>query len=122
MTLDQVKEQLQAQYQIENFIDLSLFDQLPTGRLYSQLRRCHKTVFADNERVVFVIANNLKKTYTDQPNDIVTVLQQYIQHHDIPHFFIIVLSNINDISQQLNYVHKMYNPQEKISITHRMYD
>lgn len=122
MNIEEVKTQLNDKYQIENFIDLSEFDNLPTGRLYSKLRRCHKVEFADNERVVFVIPNNLKKSYIDQPYDIVTVLQQYIQHHDIPHFFIIVLSNSLDIPEQLEYVRKMYNPQEQIPISHILYD
>lgn len=122
MNIEEVKTQLNDKYQIENFIDLSEFDSLPTGRLYSKLRQCHKIEFADNERVVFVIPNNLKKTYTDQPYDIVTVLQQYIQHHDIPHFFIIVLSDSADMPEQLEYVRKMYNPQEQIPILHILYD
>lgn len=121
MTLDAVKAELQAQYRIENFITLRDYDLLPTGRLYTQLRRCHKVVFDDDERIVFV-AENLKRTYKDQPCDIITALQQYIQHHDIPHFFIMVLTNIEDMPEQLDYVHKKYNPQEVVPMAHIRYD
>lgn len=122
MSLERVKHQLQRQYQIDNFIDLVEFDNLPTGKLYTALRKLHKDVFKDNERVVFVADNSLKKTFTDQPRDIITVLQQYIQAHDIPHFFVIVVSNIDTIGAELIYVHQLYNKQEETPITHIYYE
>lgn len=122
MTLDEVKARLQKRYQIENFIDLAEFDNLPTGRLYSALRKCHKIEFADNERLVFVAGSPLKKTFEDQPHDIITVLQQYLQHHDIPHFFVIVLSNIPTMKTELKYVHSTYNAREPEAILHLKYE
>ena len=122
MSLERIKHQLQRQYQIENFIDLAEFDELPAARLYSQLRKCHKPVFSDNERLVFVAMHPLKKTYDDQPHDIITTLQQYIQHHDIPHFFVVVISNIASIGEELKYAHKIYNRQETEPVTYIYYD
>lgn len=121
MTLDAVKQQLQGQYQIENFIDLADFDQLPTGKLYTALRKLHKDVFNDNERVVFVADASLKKTFADVPHDIIITLQQYIQAHDIPHFFVIVVSNINTIGTELMYVHQKHNKQEEYPIPYIEY-
>ena len=118
MILDRVKHRLQTQYQIDNFIDLTEFDQLPKGRLYTALRRLHKEVFADNERVVFVACGNLKKSYGDQPHDIIIALQEYVQHHDIPHFFIIVITNLASVPEELEYVRKRYNPQEELPMSH----
>lgn len=122
MSLEKVKHQLQRQYQIDHFIDLAEFDQLPRGRLYTALRKLHKPVFADNERVVFVANSGLKKSFNDQPHDIIIALQEYIQHYDIPHFFIIVLTNNESIPTELEYVRKRYNPQESNTILHILYE
>jgi len=122
MTLDGIKQQLHVQYQIDTFIDLSEYDHLPKGKLYTALRKLHKEVFADNERIVFIADKSLKKSFNDQPHDIITVLQQYIQHHDIPHFFVIVISNIESMANNLSYVQKLYNTQEVSSIECIYYD
>lgn len=122
MTLDGIKQQLHVQYQIDTFIDLSEYDHLPKGKLYTALRKLHKEVFADNERIVFIADKSLKKSFNDQPHDIITVLQQYIQHHDIPHFFVIVISNIESMANSLSYVQKLYNTQEVSSIECIYYD
>lgn len=122
MTLERIKQRLQIQYQIDNFIDLAEFDNLPTGKLYTALRRLHKEVFADNERVVFVASRPLKKSYGDQPHDILISLQGYVQHHDIPHFFIIVVTNIDSLPGELEYVRAKYNPQETLPMTHIFYE
>jgi len=122
MILERIKHRLQTQYQIDNFIDLTEFDNLPKGKLYTALRKLHKEVFADNERVVFVATGPLKKSYADQPHDILISLQGYVQHHDIPHFFIIVVTNIESIPAELEYVRKKYNPQEELPMTHVLYE
>lgn len=122
MILERVKHRLQTQYQIDHFIDLAEFDQLPRGKLYTALRRLHKPVFADNERVVFVATGPLKKTYADQPHDIIIALQEYVQHHDIPHFFVIVVTDKAAIPEELEYVRRMYNPQEQLPMPHILYD
>jgi hypothetical protein len=122
MTLDGIKQQLRAQYQIDTFVDLLEYDHLPKGKLYTALRRLHKAVFADNERIVFIANKSLKKSFNDQPHDIITVLQQYIQHHDIPHFFVIVISNIKSMPNDLSYVQKLYNTQEVSPIECIYYD
>lgn len=122
MILERVKHRLQTQYQIDNFINLTEFDNLPQGKLYTALRRLHKEVFADNERVVFVATSPLKKSYADQPHDILISLQGYVQHHDIPHFFIIVVTNIESIPAELEYVRKKYNPHEELPMTHILYE
>jgi hypothetical protein len=122
MILERIKQKLHAQYQIDNFIDLSEYDHLPKGKLYTALRKLHKEVFADNERIVFIANTSLKKSFDDQPHDIITILQQYIQHHDIPHFFVIIISNIRSMTEDLLYVQKLYNMQEVIPIECIYYD
>lgn len=122
MILERIKHRLQTQYQIDNFIDLTEFDNLPTGKLYTALRRLHKEVFADNERVIFVANQPLKKSYADLPHDILISLQGYVQHHDIPHFFIIVVTNIKSVPEELEYVRKRYNPQEELPMNHILYE
>jgi hypothetical protein len=117
MTLDSIKQQLRAQYQIVDFVDLQEYDQLPEGHLYTKIKTCHKDRYEDSERLVFVAPKTLKQSYSDQPCDILITLQKYVQHKDIPHFFIIVLSNIDSIKNDLDYVHKKYNPKEIDSVT-----
>lgn len=122
MILARIKHRLQTQYQIDNFIDLTEFDNLPKGKLYTALRRLHKEVFADNERVVFVANQPLKKSYADLPHDIIISLQEYVQHHDIPHFFIIVVTDIKLLPEELEFVRKRYNPQEELPMNHILYE
>jgi hypothetical protein len=122
MSLEKLKQDLQKQYQVINFVDLSDYDHLPKGKLYTALRKLHKKQFNDNERIIFIASESLKKSFADQPHDVITILQQYIQHHDIPHFFVIVLSNIKSIAQDLLYVQQLYNAQEVNSIGCIYYD
>lgn len=117
MTFNEVKLGLQQTYQLVDFVDLQEYDQLPTGKLYTRLQKMHKDAFADNERIVFIAPVTLKRSFSDEPCDILIVLQKYIQQHDIPHFFIIVVSNIQSIEHDLDYVHKKYNPKEVDAIT-----
>jgi hypothetical protein len=122
MTLDSIKQQLRAQYQIVDFVDLQEYDQLPEGHLYTKIKTCHKDRFEDNERIVFVATSALKRSYADQPCDILITLQKYIQQKDIPHFFIIMLSDVDSIRSDLDYIHKKYNPKEIDSITFVCYN
>jgi hypothetical protein len=122
MSLEKLKQNLQQQYQVINFVDLLEYDHLPKGRLYTALRKLHKKEFNNNERIIFIASDSLKKSFADQPHDIITILQQYIQHHDIPHFFVIVLSNIKSIAQDLMYVQRLYNTQEVNPIECIYYD
>lgn len=122
MTLNSIKQQLRARYQIVDFVDLQEYDQLPEGHLYTKIKTCHKDRFEDSERLVFVAPTTLKQSYSDQPCDILITLQKYVQNKDIPHFFIIVLSNIDSIKNDLDYVHKKYNPKEIDSITFMCYN
>lgn len=122
MTLDSIKQQLHAQYQIVDFVDLQEYDQLPEGHLYTKIKTCHKDRFEDNERIVFVAPSTLKRSYADEPYDILITLQKYIQHKDIPHFFIIIIADAESIGSDLNYIHKKYNPKEIDSITFMCYN
>ena len=117
MNLEKIKQELQQTYQLVDFINLQEYDHLPTGRLYTTLQKIHKEAFANNERIVFIAPSTLKKSFRDEPCDILITLQKYIQNHDIPHFFIIIASNIESIDQELDYIHKKYNPKEVDAIT-----
>lgn len=118
MTLDEIKKQLQKTYQILQFIDLADFDPDQRGRLYNCLRRIRRPAFNEHERIVFIASKNLTKTYNDQPHNMITVLQQTVQTHDIPHYFCLVVSDIESIDADLEYVRSKYNPQEKLAICH----
>jgi hypothetical protein len=118
MTLDEAKSSLLLQYQIDHFIDLKQFEPDLKGQLYNCLRKIRKESFTDQERIVFVAQRPLIKSYADQPHDVISMLEQNIQHHDIAHFFLIVLSNIDTIAEELEYVRAKYNPQENIPMAH----
>ena len=118
MTLDEAKSSLLLQYQISHFIDLKQFEPDLKGQLYNCLRKIRKESFADQERIVFVAQRPLIKSYADQPHDVISMLEKNIQHHDIPHFFVIVLSDIDTIAEELEYVRAIYNPQETLPMAH----
>lgn len=118
MTLDEAKSTLLLQYQIDHFVDVKQFEPDLKGRLYNCLRKIRKESFADQERIVFVAQRPLIKSYVDQPHDVISLLEKNIQHHDIPHFFLIVLSDIDTIAEELEYVRAKYNPQETLPIAH----
>ena len=118
MILERIKHRLQTQYQIDHFIDLKQFDPNLKGRLYNCLRKVRKESFANHERIVFVAQQPLVKSYADQPHDVISLLQQQIQHHDIPHFFVIVVSDIDTIAEELEYVRAKYNSKEALPMSH----
>jgi len=121
MTQTDVITELEQQYQIISTINLIEFDTLPTGRLYTCVRQARKECFNDNERIVVLAPNGLQKTYADQPHDIIVQLEKYLQHHDISHYFIVVVTNIVGLPDELAQVHALYNPRESHQLQCRFY-
>jgi hypothetical protein len=121
MTQNDVINDLEQQYQIVSTINLIEFDTVPTGRLYTCVRQARKTCFADNERIVVLAPKGLQKTYADQPHDIIVQLEKYLQHHDISHYFIVVVTNIDSLPNELAQVHELYNPHELHKLQCRFY-
>lgn len=121
MTQDEVVNELEKEYQIVTIINLVAFDTLPTGRLYTAVKQARKESFNNRERIVIIAPTGLAKTFADQPHDILIPLQKYIQHHDISHYFIVVVTNIKDLADELEHIHKKYNPREEHSLECRFY-
>jgi hypothetical protein len=108
-------------YTVTHYVDLSDYDDQPTGALYQMIEKIKKDEYANEERMVFVAPQGLTQTYADLPPDIILELQRQIKDFDIPHFFVIILSNIPAIADYLLYAKNTYNPQEQAAITHLLY-
>lgn len=72
--------------------------------------------FKDNERLIFIVDSSLPCSYTNTPPDMLIELQKIIAELTVPHFFIVVLSDIELIGQYLVKLQEMYYRQEVIPI------
>ena len=62
--------------------------------------------------------NALHRTIEDHVPDIMIELQQHISYYNIPHYFVIVVSNIKTIAQDLLYLKNRYYLQEDAPMGH----
>jgi hypothetical protein len=121
MIINQIKSKLGTQYVIDHYIDLAEYDTKPVSELYLRIQLCKKDEFGETERIVFIAAQPLKKTFGDLPCDILNSVQRYIQYFDIPHFFVIIVSDVETIAEDLEFLRANYNPQELKAIPHIKY-
>jgi hypothetical protein len=75
--------------------------------------------YKENERIVIIADRTLNRRFDDEPPDALIEMQQHVHYYNIPHYFIIVVSNIADIDRELAYLQKKYYPQETQPIPHR---
>jgi len=120
-SIDQVKVTLDKQYQIEHWIDLTDYDQLPVKSLSDCLEKCKKSEFNEKERIVIVADSSLKQKFRNHPKNILEAVQRMIQNFDIPHFFVIIVSNIESIDRDLEQLRARYNPNEQTAIPYIKY-
>ena len=85
--------------------------------LYTEIKKYDNYVFQKDERLIVIADNRLKKTFDDLPADIISVFQQYIRDCNVPHFFIIMLTNISSLKEDLEYTHNKFYYQETESIS-----
>ena len=88
-------------------IDLNLLDGKPQIDLYKALVPLQKTVFDEDERIIFECYGELTHTYKDLPADLLIQLQKMLVYINIPNYFCIVKSRV-DLSAELEYVNQQY--------------
>ena len=118
MKYQAVIDQLTQQYQIIGRVDLREFDQQQEKRLFSRLDQLCRPQYLEQQRIVVVADNALHRTIEDHVPDIMIELQQHISYYNIPHYFVIVVSNIKTIEQDLLYLKNRYYPQEERPMGH----
>jgi len=111
-------DDLATHYTIIGCINLSDHDQPNAKTLVSALANYRNPVFNDTDRLVFIVDRTLTSTFDDYPPDILIELQQHIQYYNIPHFFVIILSNIDNLREYTVYLQQKYYRQETIPIPH----
>lgn len=110
MTLQKLLDVLKNKFTIVGTIDLLHCEK--NNCLVTEVNLFKNRVFSKNERLILIIDNKLKKSFDDMPVDILKNLQLYIKNNVIPHPFIIAVSNIPTIKEDLNLVHNMFFYQE----------
>jgi hypothetical protein len=105
---------LSAQYTVTDIIDLNKFESRPQKELYYRVESCKKDVFENHERILILVPSTLKKTFVSVPADILIDLQKYIKEFDIPHYFLIVVTDIPTIKKDLNFLKRYTNDTQEI--------
>lgn len=106
---------LQKKHSVLDVIDLSSTTIKST--LLFKLEPYRNKEFADNERIIFVVDKSAQTTFEQQPPDILPDLQSHIRDLNIPHFFVIILTNITNLHNHLQILHQSRYYQETIPIT-----
>ena len=114
MTYTSTLLDLKKKIRIIEVIDLSDHDDPKKETLYQVLQKHRSPVFKPHERLVVIVDNSLTHTFESEPPDILPKLHIYAEYFDIPHEHILVLSNINKISQQLRYLKNKYSSKELV--------
>ena len=117
MSYNEELEKLRSQYCILDCFDLSDYEG-PQKKLFGALAAYRDPVFKDNERLVFIADRSLTTTFENYPPDILVELQQHIHYYNIPHFFLVMLTNIDNIAEYNIYLQQKYYKQETIPIPH----
>lgn len=84
--LDSFKLFLLKQYQIDLFLSIEEFENLPTSFLYKQLVTHKKDPFPDNYRFVFLNFSSVNKSTLDH-------VIKTLDYLDIPRFFVLIVSD-----------------------------
>lgn len=118
MNVSLVQEKLSKKYVIDHFINLNLLDQGKSfSMLYEILAPLRQEKFLNKYRIVFYYNRPLVRSYVDCPCDILDYLQKVLCYHDIPNFFVIIVSNDRLLTSDLSYVHKKYASHDPNTIS-----
>lgn len=113
MTYAAAIEELGQKYSIVDCINLADHD---TNSLLLALTPHKDKVFNDNERLIIIADNSLPTTFGGQPPDIMTKMQEYIRYLNIAHFFVLIVTNIDNVEKFLLQLQKTYYYNEAIPL------
>jgi MoaA/NifB/PqqE/SkfB family radical SAM enzyme len=108
MTFDAQLEILRKQYDVIEIVDLDychrLSYELAQAWLDSELARLHQPVFANNQRIVFTQREGDVYVKNNSVGLLLRNLQIIANERDISNFFIILLSNNPNLTQELEFI------------------
>lgn len=113
MTYSYVIEELRQKYSIIDCIDLKDHD---INSLLIALTPFKNKIFGKDERLIIIADKLLQNTYEGHPPDIMPKLQEYLRYLNIAHFFVLIISNIDNIEQHLSQLQKTYYYHEVIPL------
>jgi MoaA/NifB/PqqE/SkfB family radical SAM enzyme len=119
MTFQQQIDQLKKQYDVIEVIELDYWHSMSYEYaqiwLDSEFKRIHRDEYAGNQRILFIQRSGDIYVKNDNVGIILKNLQMVANKVDISNFFIILLSNNPNLSQELEFVTKISS--DPISIT-----
>lgn len=113
MTYSLVLEELRKKYSIVDCINLKDHD---TNSLLTALAPHKDKEFNNNERLIVIADKALPTTFSGMPPDIMPKMQEYIRYLNIAHFFVLIVTNIDNIEQYLLQLQKTYHYREDIPL------
>jgi radical SAM protein with 4Fe4S-binding SPASM domain len=122
MSLTSILLDLQQKYDCSEPLYLSNFFQ-PDGKkwLYDKLTTLYQPVYHNNYRLLVVQDCADQYDYVDLPGIAVTTLQQYASQIDISNSFILLITNNQNITNELDQVRKLYST-DVFPIQHQVVD
>lgn len=93
----------------EPFYLSSFFEQDGAKRLYDFLESVYKPEYENNFRILIVQDCADHYDYADMPGRAISTLQKYASNIDISNFFILVITNNQNIETELQQVQKFYS-------------
>lgn len=113
MTYDTLIETLSQKYSVVDCIDLTKYN---NNSLLIALTPYKNKVFKDNERLVIIADASLPTKFNGCPPDIMSKMQEHIHYLNIAHFFVLIVTNIDNMGQHLLHLQKNYYYQEDIPL------
>ena len=108
-----VLEELRQKYSIVDCINLKDYD---INTLLNALNPHKDRIFHSDERLIIIADKSLPTTFKGYPPDIMSKMQEYIRYLNIAHFFVLIVTNIDNMEQYLLQLQKTYYYQETTPI------
>jgi len=110
MNVEDIIANFKKRYRVLDCIDLG---KLSKSELYGRVQSCKQQTFNNDQRVLALACRDLHRKFDDLPPDALIEFQKNIQQHDIPHHFIILITDIADIKKELEYLKEKYSTETK---------
>ena len=109
-SFEEVVDKLKTVYDTSEPLYLSSFFQ-PNGEkwLYESLSALHQEEYKNNYRIIVVQDCNDVYDYADLPGQAITALQKFSSQIDISNFFILLISNNQQIKEELAQAQELYS-------------
>lgn len=104
LTVDQCVQQLRNNYEIVCQVDCN-YSNIEIARvdLYTKLRAAHKEAYLENQRLIFVLEQDLYNT-NSSIGSVLQAIQVILQDIDISNYFICLVTTNSDIDSEYQYI------------------